>query len=211
MGCLTWPFKLLGVFVVIALIVGAWLYRDRLVPTARKLAGHAAAGDMGRPTESGLHTARARVDSLDTGRADSVVLSAGEMASILGAGLDPSVRGRLDSLSVRLGRGMIQVAGRLDTRRLPAELVGPLGVALRERERVIAAGPVTVTGPGRAEWRVQQLQIRDFPFPRDMVPKVVEKALGDSTRQTLPIHLPRGVGDIRIAPTGVTLYGVHHR
>ncbi|HET8650305.1 MAG TPA: hypothetical protein VFL95_09705 [Gemmatimonadales bacterium] len=211
MGCITWPFKLLVVLLIIGAGAAAWLYRDRLLPGARKLGAPEAVHEIGRPSESGLRSARLRVDSLRRNRADSITLSAGEMASLLGAGLDQTVRGRLDSLQVGLGEGTVQVRAILDTRRLPRELVGPFGIALRDHEPIVAGGPVRMTGPGHAEWDVRQLEIRNFPFPKDVVPKLVEKALGDSARHTLPVTLPSGVSGLRIHPDGVTLYGASPR
>lgn len=211
MGCITWPFKLLIVLLIIAAAAGAWLYRDRIVALTRNPANAPVVHEVGRPTEKGLRGARLRVDSLRRNRADSVTLSAGEMASLLGAGLERSVRGRLDSLRVELGQGTVQVSAVLDTRRLPRELVGPFGIALRDHEPIVAGGPVRMTGPGTAEWEVRQFQIRNFPFPRDVVPKLVEKALGDSSRRALPVTLPSGVSGLRIRPEGVTLYGASQR
>ena len=67
-----------------------------------------------------------------------MVLTAAEVASLLGRGLAPGFRKELDSLQVELpgdgeGRG-----ARLRTERLPRELVGPLAAALRPNEPVEA-------------------------------------------------------------------------
>jgi hypothetical protein len=126
---------------------------------------------------------------------------------MIGVGLDPSVRNQLDSLEVQLLDGSIGVSALLATARLPRELIGPLAVALRPKERIEAAGPLDVTGPRRAEWAVRSFRIRDFPIPRDAVPKLVARALGDSTRRTVPIRIPAGVRAIRIRPSGATLVG----
>jgi hypothetical protein len=95
----------------------------------------------------------------------------------------------------------------LSTARLPRELIGPLAVALRSKEPVKAGGPLKVVAPRRAEWEVRSFSIRDIPLPRDAVPKLVAKAFGDSTRRTIPVRVPAGVRDIRVRPSGATLYG----
>jgi hypothetical protein len=209
MGCLSAPFKLLGGLGLIVLLAIGWLYRDRLADELRQVLGtEAKAGaTSGRPGTKALLSARAKIDSLNGWRADSVVLTASEVASMIGVGLDPSVRSQLDSLQVQLLDGSIGVSGLLATARLPRELIGPLAVALRPKERVQAAGPLTVVGPRRAEWAVRSFSIREFPIPRDAVPKLVSKALGDSTRRTVPIRIPAGVREIRIRPSGATLVG----
>jgi hypothetical protein len=140
-------------------------------------------------------------------RADSVVLSASEVASMIGSGLDPDLRKQLDSLQVELQDGSIAVKARLATARLPRELIGPMAVALRPTEPIEAAGPIRVIGPQQAEWAVESFRIRNFPLPRDAVPKMVSKALGDPKRNTVPVRIPPGIRDIRVFPTGAILYG----
>jgi hypothetical protein len=209
MGCLSAPFKLLGGLGLIVLLAIGWLYRDRLADELRQVLGTEAKASTtsGRPGTKALLSARAKIDSLNGWRADSVVLTASEVASMIGVGLDPSVRSQLDSLQVQLLDGSIGVSALLATARLPRELIGPLAVALRPKERVQAAGPLTVVQPRQAEWAVRSFSIREFPIPKDAVPKLVSKALGDSTRKTVPIRIPAGVREIRIRPSGATLVG----
>jgi hypothetical protein len=211
MGCLSAPLKLLGGLGLILLLVVGWLYRDRLADELRKVLGsRLPPGETltsGRPGSRALLSARSKIDSLNGWRADSVVLSASEVASMIGVGLDPSVRSQLDSLEVQLLDGSIGVSAMLSTARLPRELIGPLAVALRPKERIEAAGPLQVVQPRQAEWAVRSFRIREFPIPRDAVPKLVARALGDSTRRTVPIRIPAGIREIRIRPSGATLVG----
>ena len=212
MGCLTAPFKFVGFLgLLVALAVG-WLYRDRLADEGRKVVGSITGSDVastgGRPGSRALLWAHAKIDSLNGWRADSVVLTASEVASMIGAGLDPSLRSQLDSLQVELQDGSIAVRARLATARLPRELVGPLSVALRPTEPIEAAGPLEVVGPRRAEWALKSFRLRNFPIPRDAVPKLVSKALGDPNKQTVPVKIPAGIREIRIHPNGATLIGV---
>jgi len=211
MGCLTAPFKFVGCLgLLIALAIG-WLYRDRLEVEARRLygsiTGSAAAPTSGRPGSRSLVSAKAKVDSLNGWRADSVVLSAAEVASMIGSGLDPTLRKQLDSLQVELQDGAIALRARLATARLPRELIGPLAVALRPTEPIEAAGPLDVVGPRQAEWAVRSFRIRNFPLPRDAVPNLVSKVFGDPNRRTVPVRNPAGIRAIRVRPSGVTLYG----
>ena len=212
MGCLTAPFRFVGFLgLLVALVVG-WLYRDRLADEGRKVVSSITGSDVastgGRPGSRALLSAHAKIDSLNGWRADSVVLTASEVASMIGAGLDPSLRSQLDSLQVELQDGSIAVRARLATARLPRELVGPLSVALRPTEPIEAAGPLEVVGPRRAEWALKSFRLRNFPIPRDAVPKLVSKALGDPNKQTVPVKIPAGIREIRIHPNGATLIGV---
>lgn len=211
MGCLAAPFKFAGCLGLIILLGIGWLYRDRLTAEARSLIGSFSGGQAptsaGRPGSRSLIAARAKIDSLNGWRADSVVLNASEVASMIGSGLDPSLRSQLDSLQVELQDGSILVKARLATARLPKELVGPLAMALRPTEPIEAAGPLQVVGRRKAEWDVRSFSIRNFPLPRDAVPKLVAKALGDPDRRTVPVRIPDGIGEIRVRPSGMTLFG----
>jgi hypothetical protein len=215
MGCLAAPFKFVGcVGLLIALAIG-WLYRDRLTAEARSvfgsIGGSNAPTSTGRPGSLSLVRARAKIDSLNGWRADSVVLNASEVASMIGAGLDPALRNQLDSLQVELQDGSIAVKARLATARLPRELVGPLAMALRPTEPIEAAGPLEVVGPRQADWALRSFSIRGFPLPRDAVPKLVSKALGDPDKRTVPVRIPAGIREIRVRPSGVTLFGASGR
>jgi hypothetical protein len=212
MGCLTAPFRFIGFLGFLVILAVGWLYRDRLAAEAHELLGSIAGSDAepagGRPGSRALLSAHAKIDSLNGWRADSVVLTASEVASMIGAGLDPSLRSQLDSLQVELQDGSITVKARLATARLPRELIGPLSVALRPTEPIEAAGPLEVVGPRRAEWAVRSFRLRNFPIPRDAVPNLVSKALGDPKKTTVPVKIPAGVREIRIHPGGATLIGV---
>jgi hypothetical protein len=186
------------------------MYRDRLKDEGRELIERiqgVVPPSSGRPGVSSLESAKAKVDSLNGWRADSVVLTASEFASLVGSGMDPELRSQLDSLQVELLDGEIQVSARLRTERLPREALGPLGGALRPTEPVRAAGPVRVTRPGAGEWRVRSFRIGDFAVPDEMVPGLVGYALGDPERKTVPVKVPAGIRAIRVRPDGATLYG----
>jgi len=211
MGCLSVPFKLLGgVGLIVALAIG-WLYRDRLASEMHRILDSSATNEpataTGRPGSRALVSAQSKIDSLHGWGADSVVLTPSEVASLIGAGLNPSLRRQLDSLQVELLDGSVAVNAKLATARLPRELTGPLTIALREREPIQAAGPIQVVGQGKAEWAVQSFKIREFPIPRDAVPRLLAKAFGDSTRRTVPVRIPPGIKEIRIRPSGATLFG----
>ena len=125
----------------------------------------------------------------------------------MGSGLSPAFRKELDSLQVELLDDEVRVRARLRTERLPRELVGPLASVLQPHEPVEATGPLRVIAPGSGEWAVRSFQIRDFPVPASAVPRLVSRALGDSTRRTVPWRVPAGVRAVRIRPGGAILYG----
>lgn len=206
-GCLAWPLKAAAVLILILALAAAWFYRDRLGPMVDRILNRSAAAEtVGRPGTDALRRAGDKVDSLNGWRADSIVLTASEAASLIGAGLDRTVRGELDSLEVRLGRDRVELSGVLNTRRVPRSLLGPFADAIGDRERVVAGGELMMGRPGLAVWDIDQLQIGDFPFPKDVVPRVVEEAFGGSARGGVPLRLPEGIGGLKVRPAGVTVY-----
>lgn len=210
MGCLTAPFRLFGCAVLLAALAAGWFFRDRIVARVTHLFGvhRPVAGAVGRPGVRALESARSKIDSLNGWRADSVVLTPSELASLIGAGLAPELRGQLDSLQVFAADGALGVRARLKTAHLPADLVGPLAIALRPTEPVEAAGPVSVPRAGTAEWTVRSFSIRDIPIPERLMPALVARAFGNTTRRTVPVRIPAGIRRIRLRPSGATLYGV---
>lgn len=212
MGCLLAPFRLLLLLAIIVVLALGWLYRDRLGDIAgaawREARGMpVAAEDAGVPSPEGLTAARQKVARLAAGRADSVVLTAGETASLLRDGFDPFATAFFDSMHVRLGSGRIAVGAVVRTGRLPAELLGPFAGAVRDREPVTAEGALRVSEPGKGAWDVQRLQVRNIPLPKDAVPRLLGRALGDTTARAVPVRLPREVVGITVRPEGVTLHG----
>jgi hypothetical protein len=210
MGCLSAPFKLLGCLGLIVALALGYIYRDRLASEGRRVIERIQGlvpSSSGGPGISSLESAKAKVDSLNGWRADSVVLTASEFASLVGSGMDRELRSQLDSLRVELLDGEIEIRARLHTRRLPRDLIGPLSGALGPTEPVRAAGPVRVIRPGAGEWSVRSFRIGDFPVPDAMVPSLVGLALGDTGRKTVPVKVPIGIRAIRVRPGGATLYG----
>ena len=211
MGCLMLPFRLLFGGLVAAAVVVGWLYRDQLLEHARRRLDGPRAESTGRPGRRSMASARAKIDSLTARRADSVRLTASETASLLADVLPAETRRQLDSVVVTLGEGEIGVKASLATARLPRELLGPLAVAVHDREPIDAAGPLRMVGPGRGEWAVRRFTIRDFPIPSDAVPRLIARALGDPGRRSLPLRMPQGVREIRVHPDAVTLLGAPAR
>ena len=207
-GCLTMPLRVLGCLGLLLLLVAGYLYRDRVVDFVRDLTGRSqpAPEVVGRPTEGAARRALDKIDSLNAWRADSVVLTAAEMASLIGAGLDPAFRHQVDSLAVTLGEGRIGIDASLLTDRIPRSALGPLGSMVDKREHLSAAGTVELVEPGRAVWIVDRLTLGSFPFPRDMIPRLLEQALGSHSSE-VPIAVPHGLRAVRIRPAGVSLFG----
>lgn len=206
-GCLTLPFRILGALLVVGALLGLWLYRDRVVDVVQGLAGSGAQVEAaGRPDAEAIAPAQQKLQRLAAGRADSVVLSPAETASLLLERLDPRLRRQLTQVELRLGEQRLRLAARLNTTRIPRGVFGPLNAVVRDVEPVALGGPVVVTGPGRAEWQVREADVRGVPLPTPMVRTLVQRALDDSTATGIPLTLPDGVQFLRVSAAGLTLY-----
>lgn len=205
-GCLTLPFRLLGLLLAVLLVAGAWLYRDRIVDGLGRLGGSDAPSAAAESSPAALRTAREKVAGLDRAGTDSVVLDAAEAASLMRAGLDPMIREQLDSFTVELGSGRLAVSALVETGRLPSDLVGPLSIALRDRERVTIGGTLAVAERERAIWTIDRFEVRRFPLPRDLVPGLVDRALGREAGGAVTVRIPREVRAVRVEPQHVILY-----
>jgi len=209
MGCVKLAFRLVVALVLAIIVVGAWLYRDQLIPMVReridRARGSHAESQTGTPSAGALGRARGKVDSLNAWRADSVVLNAAEMASLIQEGLSPEFTRNVDSLRVALGDGIIVVSGRLDTSVLPRDALGSFSGVLSKREPITASGPVRIVRAGVGEWRIETLKVRDFPIPRAVIDRMATEGLHSRNAQ-LEFAAPPGVTNVRVRPDGVTLY-----
>ncbi len=209
MGCLLAPFRALGCLVILAGVAAGWLYRDRVFEEVLRLTGRRAdaTAAVGRPGTRALAAARARTDSVARSRVDSIVLSPSEMASLIGAGLAPVVRDQLDSLTVRLLDGQVEVGARIAGSQIPREVLGPLALAVSDRPRIRAAGAVDVVAPGQGEWVIERLDVGGVPVPADALRNLMGRITGVPGRRRLPVAIPAGVREIRIRPNRAVLFG----
>src|SRR5256714_13798460 len=85
------------------------------------------ADTVGAPTPKALASTQTKVDRFKQAPGpDSVVLSANEVASLIGSSMDWSVRKSFDSLRVELSEGSLAVPCRLDTRVVAPAALGPI-------------------------------------------------------------------------------------
>lgn len=220
LGCLTLPFRLLALVLLIAILYfgwqererirWAWEHRDqigRLWDGFRENPSAEPEGEVGRPSEAALASARDKVDSLNGWRADSVVLTANEAASLIGAGLDRKLRGNVDSLRAMLGQGRVTLAGRIRTASLPPEALGPFRGSVEPWEPIRARGALDVVAPGVAGWTVDGFRVRDFDFPSETIPRLIQLATGSRSRDArVRVAIPEGIGGVRVRPDRVVVY-----
>lgn len=205
----TIPLRLLGILALSILISGAWLLRHEILSIVRPQVHRVTdALDQrgGAPTTTARERARDKVDSLHGWSADSVVLTAGEMAALLLDGLAPEARSRLDSVTVTLGDGRVSIDASLETRQIPHDLLGPLAGVLRAWETVTVAGDIAASRPGQAEWSVDALTLRGITLPPEASRTLIGRGLPGAVGGRVPVTLPKGVARITVRSTGVALF-----
>lgn len=213
-GCLKGVLRL-GCLVAVLLGAGAaWRFREPLLrmtarwfgprPTALPPVADTA---VGAPTPSALASGRAKLRALGSpGGPDSVVLTPNEMASVIGSGIDWSVRKAFDSLRVELLDDEFAVHARLATRDIPRDALGPFGGVLEPREPFRLAGPVRIERPGQARWTIEQLSLRGVEIPAPLVTRLAQRLAGADGGGAVAVQVDRAVADVAVHPTGVVLY-----
>jgi hypothetical protein len=118
-----------------------------------------------------------------------------------------------ESVSVRAVGSEFQVRGSVKLGDLGGRAVlGPLASMVGDRERLMLGGTLEPTSvPGVAQFKLTRVMVGDFALPSPVVPRLVNAIRRNSTvvgaeSSALPIRLPAGVGDIRVAQGKVTLY-----
>jgi hypothetical protein len=198
-------FRLIGILLLAALVSAAWLFRSDIMRVVRPEAAEHG-GPVAHPSPKALAQARDRVDSLLGWQADSVVLSAAELASLVTAGLPAQARSHVDSIGLTLGDDRIELRGKLDTKVIPKDELGPFAGVLNPWEPVAAAGPVTVPKPGFADWTIEQITIRGITLPQSISKSIAQRVFAGSREGRIRIPLPAGIGGLRIRPDRAVLY-----
>lgn len=214
-GCLKGIFKLGCLAAVVGALALAWWFREPILRTGARWFGGSQAlppvGDtaVGAPTPAATASGKAKLASLGTaggGGPDSVVLTPNEMASLIGSGIDWTVRKTYDSLRVELREGELVLHARLDTRALPPGALGPLAGMVGPREPLQLGGTLTIERPGAARFMIREISLRGIAFPGPAVRSIARQMAGASPDGAIPLKVDPAVSDIAIHPTGVVLY-----
>jgi hypothetical protein len=200
-------FRIVGILILAALVSAAWLFRSDIMRVVGPKAEVEESAGMGvaHPSAKALAKARDRVDSLHGWHADSVILSAAELASLITTGLPAEARSHVDSLGLTLGDNRIELHGRLDTKVIPKDQLGPFASMLNPWEPVAAAGPVSIPKPGFADWTVEQITIKGITLPQAISQNIAQRVFATPDSR-VRIPLPKGIGGLRIQPDKAILY-----
>ena len=211
MSCLKNVLAGVGCLVVLAAAaVLGFIYRDDLAHLWRRVRGVPEPPPVVYvlPAAGGAAHAEAALRELARrGGPAYVDIAPAELAALIDRELARAPRRVFDSVAVALGDQRVRVKGSLDMSLVPQRLLGPLAEGLGRHEPITAGGALAAAPDGRLHWTVDQLAIRDFPFPGAVIPAIVRSfGLADAKDGAVPIQLPVPVGDVRVSRTHVRLY-----
>ncbi|MEP6591868.1 MAG: hypothetical protein ABJC19_11850 [Gemmatimonadota bacterium] len=199
--------RIVFAFLLVLLLAAGWLYRSELLRWGRGVIDPlSVVRRTGHPSPVAAASATWKVDSLMRSGADSILLTADEMASLVakGAGFVPDAP--LDSISVELGDRTIRVRTMVNGDRLPERVTRLLPITPHGYEEVIAEGTLTPARAGVAEWRLERVRVRGLPVPSDLVARIIGRVTGRESDGRLEIAMPRGITGFRVRPEGVAIY-----
>lgn len=211
MGCLRNLLAGVGCLVVLLVAaVAAYVYRDQLAHLYRRVHGIPERPPVVYVLPLPGGAARAEAALRDLGRPGGpayVDIAPAELAALIDRELARAPRRVFDSVAVALSDQRVLVKGSLDVSEVPQRLLGPLAEGLGRHEPVLAGGALAAAPDGRLRWKVDQLVIRDFPFPAAVIPAIIRAfGIAGARDGALPIPLPAPVGDVRVRASGVRLY-----
>ena len=205
-GCLSLPFRLLGLALLMLAGYAAWTYRHEIRRQIHRWTAESPAPKASGPIPvADPRVVTRRLEALQAG-ADSVVLSAGDLATLATALAAKVVPQAVDSVEVRLDRDDVEIRARVDTRKVPVSL-GPLSGVVRDHEFVEAGGRLVFRRAGLAEWEIERVRIRGVPVPKSFVDEQIRRFAPRFGGTAVPVVLPSAATGLRVTDRGVTLYG----
>jgi len=211
-GCLKGILRLGCAAILICALALVWWFRAPILQTFAHWFGRSTAlpsiadTAVGAPTPRATASGKEKVSRLETSAGpDSVILTPNEVASLIGSGIDWSVRKLYDSLRVELQEGRLVLHARLDTRALPPGTLGPFAGMFGEHEPLRMSGTLAVERPGLARYTIKEISLRGIEIPGPMVHSLASQMAG-AANGAIPLKLDPSISDVAVHPTGVVLY-----
>lgn len=205
-GCLR---RIVSLVVVIALGVGAWLYRDHLLVAWHDFRGTAPAEAL-EPSPELADQAERKLDGLRDGTSSYAALSAIELESLLAFRYAGVLPGFLDTPAVEMQGDRLRLRARVPVDRLPdIEGLGPATAFLPDTTELTVSGRLLPLQPGRVAFAVDDVSAQRFPLPSRLVPGALER-LGRRDEPGLPadamaLPLPPGANSAYVRRDSLVL------
>src|SRR5690349_18576150 len=207
MGCLkAIVVRVVSTIILLALLILRWTYRHEIMGYIDAFRGRKDAAYVPAPRDAPAGSGSLTRLGERSGPAYQD-FTAAQLASIISASLGSDGRRVFDSVQVALLENEVRVRGSLDVRSVPRSLLGPFASALGDREPAAIGGPLSVDSTGRLMLTVTYFAVKDFPFPRNMIPRLLQAAkIPGVSGSTLPIPVAVRLGDVRVTPEHVRFY-----
>lgn len=208
MGCLrAMIWRVLGSLMLLAVLVGGYIYRHEIMDYWDQLHGRATETYV-TPAAGGAASAADKLSRLArSGGPAYVDLTASDVGALIDAALTHEARRVFDSTQVSLLENEIRVRGSLDLSGVPRNMLGPLAGVVGNREPAAIGGPLSVDSTGQLMLTVTYLKVRDFPFPRSTIPRILSAArVPGAVGASLPVPGTPKLGDVRVSPSHVRFY-----
>ena len=209
-GCIRW----IIILALVAVAIGAgWLLRDRWLANPRAEERDASATIWQPLSPEASERARAAVQRLASNRGPVFEsLYAGDVASYIFEELAKQLpKSAQDVHAAVIGERMYVMATVRLSELGGAAVLGPLASMLSERDTVRFGGVFEVVRPGLAQFRVQEIRVRDFPVPVRLIPRLLQQTRRGARPEGLAddglaLTIPPHIGDVRIGNGRVTMY-----
>jgi hypothetical protein len=204
-GCLR---RVVVLLLVLLLIAGAWLFRDRL-----RTAWHEWRGteqEMEAPSAALAQGAELKLAALRDGSAASVSLSAVELESLLLHSYQGVLPAFLDSPQVRLDGDQIRLRARVPIDNLPrVEGLSQAAAFLPDTTDLEVAGTLLPLDSGRVAFGVDEVTASRVPLPDRFISGALTR-MGRRDEPGLPpdaigVRLPRGAASAYIRRDSLVL------
>jgi hypothetical protein len=199
--------RILALVLLVALGGAAYLYRHEIVGWWRDVRG-GTSGTWTAPAPEAGRRARATLERIGApGGPAYEDLDASEVSALVADALARTGTHAVDSVQVALGIDEVLVRCRLDMSGVPRSVLGPLASMVGDHEPATIGGPLSVDASGRLLLTVTTLRLRDFPFPRSTIPRILEAArVPGLAGGTVALPVAVRLGDVRVSPTHVRVY-----
>lgn len=210
-GCLG---RLGCLVLVLLLAAAAWFTRDRWAPRllGERVGAEAAAPVWEPVTAEAAATGREKVQRLTSGSSAMVALSGAEVAGYVLEEVRRGLPAGSEQVEAAVAGDTLFVRAEVPLRELGGEVLGPLAGMVGDREMLLLGGTLDVIEPGRGQFRVARVQMRDFSLPGSVVPRMLRQLRRGAPQppgvadDAIALRLPDGVADVRVARGRVTLY-----
>lgn len=204
-GCIR---RVVALLLFLAILAGAFVFRDRLLVAWRDLRGAPQPAEFPSPELAAL--AESKLHALRDGSAQAASLSAIELESLLLHRYTGVLPQFLGAPGIDLQGERLRLRARVPVDMLPhVDGIGEAAAFLPDTTELTVSGRLLPLRPGRVAFAIEDVSAQRFPLPRRLVPGALER-LGRRDEPGLPpdamaLPLPPGAATAYIRRDSLVL------